>query len=363
MSASPAAIPVLELGKLIDKLSDQAKLAAAEQLALDALYSENSRVIRDALQYDNNGRNIESLPLRILALIAYQQLCSNRLVMGVSDVACTIAGDNVQSILEARQAIGNLLFHRQLHIADNCGNVRLSENLLPFFGGGKPDAPVIPTQQALDRAWARAEEKSKAKKAKPGQIPTARELAARIATEVVGLEAQVRLMACRVVMHMQRAAMIKAGNDPGSGAGNETLVCLGPSGAGKTFLATCAGKASRLPSCVVCATDMTASGYVGLDVDEVLKGLVTSAGGDVNVARFGIGTVDEIDKVRSSGWEHGSKDVNGASVQAGLLRLVEGAQCVCGGRRSTDDYAVRFNTVGTMFVLCGAFVEIGRAHV
>ena len=105
---------------------------------------------------------------------------------------------------------------------------------------------------------------------------------------------------------------------------------------------------------------MCSSDLVGLDVDEVLKGLVTSAGGDVNVARFGIGTVDEIDKVRSSGWEHGSKDVNGASVQAGLLRLVEGAQCVCGGRRSTDDYAVRFNTVGTMFVLCGAFVGLDK---
>ena len=46
MSASAAAIAVLELGKLLDKLSDQAKLAAAEQQALDALYSENSQIGR-----------------------------------------------------------------------------------------------------------------------------------------------------------------------------------------------------------------------------------------------------------------------------------------------------------------------------
>ena len=49
MSASAAGIAVLELGKLLDKLSDQAKLAAAEQQALDALYSENSRVVRDEI--------------------------------------------------------------------------------------------------------------------------------------------------------------------------------------------------------------------------------------------------------------------------------------------------------------------------
>ena len=185
MSASPAAIPVLELGKLIDKLSDQVKLAAAEQQALDALYSENSRVVRDALLYDNNGRNIDSLTLRILALVAYRQLCANRLVMTVGDIAGAIAGDSVQGILEARRVISNLLFRRCLHLTDNCYNVQLHHNLLAFLGGHQPDAP-IPSQYALDRAWARAEQRAKPKNAKSGQIPTARELAARIATEVVG---------------------------------------------------------------------------------------------------------------------------------------------------------------------------------
>lgn len=358
MAAQPSAVALLELGKLLDKPSEPAKRAAAEQQAVDALYNDDTRALRDALRYDNNGRNIEPMDLRILALLAYRQLCTSRVVNAVGDVACAVAGDSPAEILEARQAIGNLLFRRQLHLADNCGNVQLNHNLLAHLGGHRSDAPVATTQQALDRAWAQAEERTKSKKEKPGRIPTARELAVRIGTEVVGLDQQVRTVACRTVLHMHRAGLIRESRDPGSP--NECLLLVGPSGCGKTFLLETAGRLCGLPFASFSATDATCTGYVGQDISDVLRNLLVAAGGDTQKARTGVAFIDEIDKRRTSDWEFGSRDVAGTSVQQELLRMIEGAEVQVGGKRSYDEPAVKLNTRGTFFAMAGAFVGLDK---
>lgn len=68
---------------------------------------------------------------------------------------------------------------------------------------------------------------------------------------------------------------------------------------------------------------------------------------------------DEFDKKRTSGYEHGSRDIAGASVQQGLLKLVEGCDFQVGGRKGTGDWgATMINTRGMFFCFAGAFVGL-----
>ena len=73
----------------------------------------------------------------------------------------------------------------------------------------------------------------------------------------------------------------------------------------------------------------SATGYVGRDVDDVVRELVSAAGGDVSLAEHGIVVIDEVDKLCApadggrGGGGGGRGAVNTRDVQTGLLRLLE----------------------------------------
>src|SRR5439155_1634307 len=70
------------------------------------------------------------------------------------------------------------------------------------------------------------------------------------------------------------------------------------------------------------ATKFSETGYVGGDVEDLVRELVHKANGDVNLAQFGIIYIDEIDKIASAGNLIG-RDVSGRGVQTTLLKLME----------------------------------------
>ena len=70
------------------------------------------------------------------------------------------------------------------------------------------------------------------------------------------------------------------------------------------------------------ATKFSETGYVGYDVDDLVRDLVKSAEGDVELAQFGIIYIDEIDKIASEASRSG-RDVSGRGVQINLLKLME----------------------------------------
>ena len=70
------------------------------------------------------------------------------------------------------------------------------------------------------------------------------------------------------------------------------------------------------------ATKFSETGYVGGDVDDLVRDLVRKADGDVELAQYGIVYIDEIDKIASSGGA-GGRDVSGRGVQTTLLKLME----------------------------------------
>ena len=72
-------------------------------------------------------------------------------------------------------------------------------------------------------------------------------------------------------------------------------------------------------------TKITASGYVGSDVEDCLAGLLRECDYDLEMAQNGIVMLDEIDKNASA--EAGAsivRDVSDTCVQQSLLKIVEG---------------------------------------
>ena len=100
------------------------------------------------------------------------------------------------------------------------------------------------------------------------------------------------------------------------------VLLLGPTGVGKTFLMRNVAKLIGVPFVKADATKFSETGYVGYDVDDLVRDLVKSAGGDVELAEFGIIYVDEIDKIASESSNSG-RDVSGRGVQINLLKLME----------------------------------------
>lgn len=100
------------------------------------------------------------------------------------------------------------------------------------------------------------------------------------------------------------------------------IVMLGPTGVGKTYLMRCIAKLIGVPFVKADATKFSETGYVGYDVEDIVRDLVKAADGDVELAKFGIVYLDEIDKIAGKAAE-GGRDVSGRGVQINLLKLME----------------------------------------
>lgn len=136
---------------------------------------------------------------------------------------------------------------------------------------------------------------------------------------------------------------------------------IGPTGTGKTLFAEVVAKMFDLPIVCCDATELTASGYVGADVDTIIKKLLDKADGDVERAERGIIFIDEADKLtRKSENPSITRDVSGEDVQQGLLKMIEGMDCyiAAGNRKHPQAQTTPINTKNILFILGGSFEGI-----
>ena len=129
----------------------------------------------------------------------------------------------------------------------------------------------------------------------------------------------------------------------------QNILILGPTGVGKT------------------------PGYVGGDVEDLVRDLVKAADGDVDVAQYGIVYIDEIDKIAGRDGRNGGRDVSGRGVQINLLKLMEesnvnvvspqdmmGQMQMAMSARGGKKPKRTINTRHILFIVSGAFDTLGE---
>ena len=102
----------------------------------------------------------------------------------------------------------------------------------------------------------------------------------------------------------------------------QNIIMLGPTGVGKTYLVRTIADLIGVPFVKADATKFSETGYVGGDVEDLVRELVHKADGNIRLAEYGIIYLDEIDKIAIPSNVLG-RDVSGGGVQRGLLKLME----------------------------------------
>jgi endopeptidase Clp ATP-binding regulatory subunit ClpX len=134
------------------------------------------------------------------------------------------------------------------------------------------------------------------------------------------------ILATKICTHFNRIKFteITKGRNRYEGVGHikNNILMIGPTGVGKTYLIKLIAKKIGVPFVKGDATKFSETGYVGGDVEDLVRDLVYEANGDMELAQYGIIYVDEIDKIASSNNLIGP-DVSRTGVQRALLKPME----------------------------------------
>lgn len=153
----------------------------------------------------------------------------------------------------------------------------------------------------------------------------------------------------------------------------QNVIVVGPTGVGKTYLVKHIAEMIGVPFVKADATKFSETGYVGADVDDLVRELVQKADGDVELAEYGIIYIDEVDKLATRG-EAVGRDVSGRGVQTTLLKLMEETevplrnpqdiqsqmQAMFDMQRGGGPRKDSINTRHILFIVSGAFSGLER---
>jgi ATP-dependent Clp protease ATP-binding subunit ClpX len=184
------------------------------------------------------------------------------------------------------------------------------------------------------------------------------------------------ILSTKICTHFNRIKMLRKFSEEQNemvGSIKNNVLMIGPTGVGKTYMIKLIAKKIGVPFVKGDATKFSETGYVGGDVEDLVRDLVREADGDIELAQHGIVYIDEIDKIASSHNLIGA-DVSRTGVQRGLLKPMEETEVDLKvphdpismiqeierfrktGKRDTRSV----NTKNILFIMSGAFTDISE---
>ena len=180
------------------------------------------------------------------------------------------------------------------------------------------------------------------------------------------------VLATKVCTHFNRIRFSedskRLAEDSQVGSIKNNIIMIGPTGVGKTYLIKLIAKKIGVPFVKGDATKFSETGYVGGDVEDLVRDLVAEADGDIELAQYGIIYLDEIDKIASTSNLVGP-DVSRTGVQRALLKpmeetevelrvphdIVSQMEALEHFRRTGEKDKQKVNTKNILFIMSGAF--------
>ncbi|MBW1675667.1 MAG: AAA family ATPase [Deltaproteobacteria bacterium] len=248
----------------------------------------------------------------------------------------------------------------------------ISQFLSEKFGGRvKLISPVVLPQEA---SFDKEEEPRKEKEIRFSLKPE--ELAAYLDQYIVKQDQAKAILATKICTHFNRIKHAESSGDDKKGMVGQiknNILMIGPTGVGKTYMIKLIAEKIGVPFVKGDATKFSETGYVGGDVEDLVRDLVREADDDIERAQYGIIYIDEIDKIASSTNLIGH-DVSRTGVQRALLKPMEETDVdlkvphdpismleEIERYRKTGKRKKRVvNTKNILFVMSGAFSELAE---
>ncbi len=184
------------------------------------------------------------------------------------------------------------------------------------------------------------------------------------------------ILSTKICTHFNRIRHSQVTNEGVSkitGNIKSNILMFGPTGIGKTYLIKLIAKKIGVPFVKADATKFSETGYVGGDVEDLIRDLVKEANDDIELAECGIVYIDEIDKIASSPNVIGSQ-VSRTGVQRALLKPMEETdvdlkvphdpvsmmQELEAFQRTGKRSKRRVNTANILFIVSGAFSDLSE---
>ncbi len=180
--------------------------------------------------------------------------------------------------------------------------------------------------KAQSEEFSKEEKEGEGKKGKINFDMKPEELEAFLNDYIIRQEEAKEILATKICTHFNRIKFTERskGKTRYEGVGHikNNILMIGPTGVGKTYLIKLIAKKIGVPFVKGDATKFSETGYVGGDVEDLVRDLVYEANGDIELAQYGIIYIDEIDKIASSNNLIGP-DVSRTGVQRALLKPME----------------------------------------